>query len=191
SRLGNLGLLLLTGFPVVALLQLLGGIDPNLLLMAFAVTLLLMMSLASVSVLCSVYVKRTRNAIITTYAGLAVYLIALPCLYDWLFRAGVRRASALPDAIRDALDFLNYGNPFYSFGKIMETVAGQGPILDELTGSLGRFAGIHVAVTIFALTWAALRLRPLALRTPGRSRGAMRHGRKTRVVRGEPMVWKE
>src|SRR5262249_19149707 len=45
--------------------------------------------------------------------------------------------------------------------------------------------------TVFALTWAALRLRPLALKTRGRSRRALRHGRKTRAVRGEPMVWKE
>jgi len=193
SRLGNLGLLLMTGFPVIALLQLLGGIDPNLLLMAFAVTLLLMMSLASVSVLCSVYVRRTRNAIITTYAGLAVYLIGLPRLADWLFPPGSRSANVQPDAaIRVTLDFLNYANPFYSFGRIMENAAGgQVSIIDELSGSLGRFAGIHIGVTVFALTWAALRLRPLALRTPAGSRRVKRHGRQTREVRGDPMVWKE
>jgi ABC-type transport system involved in multi-copper enzyme maturation permease subunit len=194
SRLGNLGLLLLTGFPVIALLQLLGGIDPNLLLMAFAVTLLLMMSLASLSVLCSVYVRKTRNAIITTYAGLVIYLIGLPFLADWLFRAGSwqRNSSAQPDAaIRATLDFINYGNPFYSFGNIIQAAGGQVSIIDELKGSLGLFAGIHIGVTLVALTWAALRLRPLALRTPARSRRGVRAGRKIRVVTGDPMVWKE
>jgi ABC-type transport system involved in multi-copper enzyme maturation permease subunit len=192
SRLGNLGLLLLTAFPVIALLQLLGGIDPNLLLMAFAVTLLLMMSLASVSVLCSVYVQRTRNAIVITYLGLALYLIGLPCLTDLLFPPASRSANVQPDAaIRAALDFLNYGNPFYSFGRILEAAGGQGSIINELSGSLGRFAGIHFGVTVLALTWAALRLRPLALRTPTGSRRANRRGRETRVVRGDPMVWKE
>jgi ABC-type transport system involved in multi-copper enzyme maturation permease subunit len=192
SRLGNLGLLLLTGFPVIALLQLLGGIDPNLLLMAFAVTLLLMMSLASVSVLCSVYVRRTRNAIITTYAGLALYLIGLPCLTERMFPQGSRTANVQPDAaIRDTLDFINYGNPFYSFGRIIEAAGSQDSIIKELTGSLGRFAGIHAGVTVIALTWAALRLRPLALWTPAGARSVKRRGRKTRLVRGDPMVWKE
>jgi ABC-type transport system involved in multi-copper enzyme maturation permease subunit len=193
SRLGSLGLLLLTGFPVIALLQLLGGIDPNLLLMAFAVTLLLMMSLASLSVLCSVYVRRTRNAIITAYAGLAIYLIGLPCLADWLFPSAWHKSTNMQPvaAIRDTLDLINYGNPFYTFGRIIEAAGGQVSILDELRGSLGRFAGIHIGITVIALTWAALRLRPLALRTRTGSRPVQDRGRQTRVVRGDPMVWKE
>src|SRR5262249_54093222 len=68
SRLGNLTLLLITGFPIVALLQILGGIDPDLLLITVAATLLLMMSLASASVLCSVYSRRTRKAVVAIYA---------------------------------------------------------------------------------------------------------------------------
>src|SRR5205085_184618 len=49
ARLANLSMLLLTGLPIVGLLQFLGGIDPNLVFAGFAGTGLTMLSLAAVS----------------------------------------------------------------------------------------------------------------------------------------------
>src|SRR5262249_27191716 len=146
SRLGNLTLLLLTGFPIVALLQLLGGIDPEFLLMTLAATLLLMMSLASASVLCSVYAPRTRKAVVGTYSGLAVYLILFPILYGLLRASSYRRGmtvSGLYMALIDAFDFVNCGNPFYALSQI--TGARGRSLIDELAGVLARFALIHIA----------------------------------------------
>src|SRR5438105_13980589 len=54
-RLANLTLMLLTGLPIWALLQFLGGIDPDLVLAGFLATGVTMASLASLSILNSVY----------------------------------------------------------------------------------------------------------------------------------------
>jgi len=67
SRLLNLSLLLLAGVPILAFLQLLGGVDFTLALAAFAATALTMYSLAGLSILNSVLCRRARDAIVLTY----------------------------------------------------------------------------------------------------------------------------
>ena len=54
ARLLNLTLLLLTGLPILSLLQFMGGVDPNLVVTAFVAAGCTMVSLASVSILQSV-----------------------------------------------------------------------------------------------------------------------------------------
>src|SRR5207244_3627671 len=63
SRVGHLVLLVLGGMPVLALLQLLGGVDPKLLLASFAITLLTLVSTASLSLYCSAASGRVHDAI--------------------------------------------------------------------------------------------------------------------------------
>src|SRR5262249_28646460 len=74
TRLANMTMLVLTGLPVLSFIQFFGGIDPNLLLVAFATLGLTMASLASLSILNSVLVKRPRDAIVLTYLGAGAYL---------------------------------------------------------------------------------------------------------------------
>src|SRR5439155_15768105 len=74
SRLGSLALLVVTGLPILCILQFMGGVDPNLVLAGFAVTGLTMVSLASVSILTSVYAKKPRTAIVASYLILIGYL---------------------------------------------------------------------------------------------------------------------
>src|SRR5205823_1959929 len=81
SRVGHLVLLLLAGVPVLALLQLLGGVDPSLLVAGFAITLLTLVSTASVSLFCSASAGRVRDAVFLSYALIAVgqLLLAVGC----------------------------------------------------------------------------------------------------------------
>jgi hypothetical protein len=51
ARLGNLGLFVMTGLPVLSLMQFFGGIDPGMLLSSFAVTALTACSLAGLGIL--------------------------------------------------------------------------------------------------------------------------------------------
>ena len=51
SRLANLTLFVLTGLPILSLIQFLGGVDPNLVLAGFAVTALTMAGLGGLSIL--------------------------------------------------------------------------------------------------------------------------------------------
>jgi ABC-type transport system involved in multi-copper enzyme maturation permease subunit len=77
SRVGQLVLLLLAGLPVLALLQLLGGVDPALLVAGFVITLLTLVSTASVSLFCSASAGRTHDAVFATYASLVIWQFLL------------------------------------------------------------------------------------------------------------------
>lgn len=68
SRTANMLLLLLTGLPILALTQLLGGIDPNLVLLGFAFSILWVVSLSSVALLVSTYARSSLGALGGTYA---------------------------------------------------------------------------------------------------------------------------
>src|SRR5262249_33389914 len=74
SRMGSLALLIITGLPILGILQFMGGVDPNLVLAGFVITGLSMVSLASVSILTSVYAKKPRTAIVVSYLILLAYL---------------------------------------------------------------------------------------------------------------------
>src|SRR5208282_5800933 len=82
ARLAHVAMVLLTGLPVLALLQLLGGVDPNLLLMAFALTGLTMLSLGSLSILFSVLCKTGLSAVFDTYFLTGLYLVGSSCIHS-------------------------------------------------------------------------------------------------------------
>ena len=75
ARLINLGLVFLTGLPVLMLLLLLGGIDSDLLLFGFAVTGLTMLSLTTLGIVVSVYASSPRQAVLRTYLWAGGYLV--------------------------------------------------------------------------------------------------------------------
>lgn len=81
ARLGNMVLLLLTGLPVLALTQFLGGVDPDAVLAGFALTLMTLLSLGCVSMMVSVAASTTFRAIVETYlwaTGLMIVALVLP-----------------------------------------------------------------------------------------------------------------
>src|SRR5262249_47175000 len=86
SRLAYLALIMLTGLPFLSLLQLLGGVDPSLVVVGLVVTLMTMLSLAGLSILNSVYTSRPLTAVIMTYAQAAAYLL-FSGLAVWAFGA--------------------------------------------------------------------------------------------------------
>jgi ABC-type transport system involved in multi-copper enzyme maturation permease subunit len=67
ARLSNLFLLLLTGLPVLTMLQFLGGIAPLQVFCGFAITAMTVMSLGAQSILSSVYSRRPLDSILATY----------------------------------------------------------------------------------------------------------------------------
>jgi ABC-type transport system involved in multi-copper enzyme maturation permease subunit len=98
SRLAHLLLLLLTALPVSSLILFLGGVDPNVVIVAFGITLVTALTIGSLSMLVSIHGRTELGATFATYlftAGLAIsLLVCLPCmvpLFDSLSRvaAGV------------------------------------------------------------------------------------------------------
>src|SRR5438874_423724 len=67
ARLANLTLFLITGLPILTILQFLGGIDPDLVLVGFAATGLTMFGLGGVALFLSVVSQKPRDAIALTY----------------------------------------------------------------------------------------------------------------------------
>ncbi len=70
----NLTLFILTGLPILGLIQFLGGVDPTLVITGFVTTGMTMLGLAGLSILNSVLFKRPRDAIAITYLYLVSYI---------------------------------------------------------------------------------------------------------------------
>jgi ABC-type transport system involved in multi-copper enzyme maturation permease subunit len=117
ARLANLVLLLLAGLPILAAMQFLGGVDPNLVLAGFAATLATMLSLAAVSTLNSVYSRKPRDAIALTYVAYATYLLGG---FSELLRPYLPIWPAFDPAV--LLDGFNAGNIFIALGRLARNV---------------------------------------------------------------------
>lgn len=221
ARLGNLGLFVLAGLPVLSLMQFFGGIDPGLLLASFLGTALTAASLGALGTLLSVQRRRARDAIILTYLAAAGYaavaslLLAVPPLLAEYRSAQGRQsvrvrggppppvqAEPIDEWVNEGVAWLNAGNPFWVVGRIMWVFNGSGrgasltSVADEITELTEHYAVFHVAFTAVCLTWAVVRLRPIALAQAGSApRKKRRRLQLIRIPRPKlghlPMLWKE
>ncbi|HLJ91624.1 MAG TPA: ABC transporter permease subunit [Gemmataceae bacterium] len=182
SRIGSLMLLVLTGLPILGFLQLMGGVDPNLVLAGFTVTGLSMISLASVSILASVYARKQRTAIVISYLFLLGYL----SVAAW--------ASQTPPLTGPVAVAFNAGNVFALLDSLQAGVAGGRDLTNIVPGLVRQYAFFHVPLALVCSAWAVARLRVLALEQtaaalPRNSAhpGFSIHPRVGRL----PMIWKE
>jgi ABC-type transport system involved in multi-copper enzyme maturation permease subunit len=195
SRLGGLALLVLTGLPVLSILQFMGGVDPNLVLAGFAVTGLSMASMASLSILVSVYAKKPRTAIVLSYLILLAYL----GLAAWITTVPVTGATP-PLTVAIALVF-NAGNIFAVLATLKAEVNVGGDLAKIVPTLVRYYALFHIPLTIACTAWAVARVRVLALKqsretasqTSDRARFGIRPpGFSIRPRVGRlPMIWKE
>jgi ABC-type transport system involved in multi-copper enzyme maturation permease subunit len=215
ARLGNLALFVMTGLPVLSLMQFFGGIDPGLLLACFAVTALTAGSLAGLGILLSVQRRRARDAIVLTYlaavgyAAIASLTLAIPPLWAGYHREAQRAQVAATPAIRQpvtapyyeeiktTVEWFNAGNPFYCLAELIIAVnVGTPPLADVLEEQVQRYALFHGLFAVGCVALAMARLRPVALAQAG----ALPRQKKRRfqVIRFRrppvgrlPMLWKE
>ena len=214
ARLGNLALFVMTGLPVLSLMQFFGGIDPGLLLASFTVTALTAYSLAGLGILLSVQRRRARDAIILTYLAAAGYVaiasatLLIPPLWMQYHLEAQRAQKANPvlgqpaappyfEEIKTTVEWFNAGNPFYGLGKVIVAVEfGGPPLADVLDEQVQRYALFHGLFATACVALAVLRLRPVALAQAGAlPRQKKRRLRLTRFRRPAvgrlPMLWKE
>lgn len=204
SRYCNLGLLVLTGLPILGLTQFMGGVDPDLVLAGFAVTGVTMASLAALSILQSVYAKKPRDAIVLTYlAALAYVGVSSLCMIlqapvpgfssIWSF-AFVLPFSWGQFTIGDMIETLNAGNIFVMYGKLSIALATKSSFADELLGLLRNYAVFHLAVGLGCAALGVWKLRAVALhQTYGKPQKVPFRVRWLgRPACGKhPMIWKE
>lgn len=195
ARFLNLGMLILAGLPILALLQFLGGVDPDLVLASYAATLATVASVACLGTLFSVLVRRGRDAILLTYL----------CIFGYFVSWGVQFAIPIswrsfpsvssPVTLQNVLDWYNAGNILYVTTSIGYLGRRSGVTLsDALPAALTGYLIFHVSLALVCAGWAVLRLRAVALKeTYGKARklrlGVRLFGRP--AVGEKPMVWKE
>jgi ABC-type transport system involved in multi-copper enzyme maturation permease subunit len=167
-------------------------VAPELVLGGFAATALTVAGLSGVSILTSVYTRRSRDAIMLTYLGMAVY--AGLCLLGTGLEAGdcVSKAALFPGgpSPEDLVHAFQAGNPGYAIYNVFWGTGG--PPQTAIVGVLTSYAVFHVLLAVVTVGLAVVRLRPVALRESGGSRKARaERGRAVRPVSERPMVWKE
>jgi ABC-type transport system involved in multi-copper enzyme maturation permease subunit len=195
ARFLNLVMLILAGLPILALLQFLGGVDPDLVLASYAATLATVASIAALGTLFSVVLRRGRDAILMTYLCIFGYFVgwgfhfAIPP--EWLTSPSGTGSSTF----QDVLDIYNAGNIIEAIRSIGYLDNMQGVDIDEaLPTALRGYLLFHGILAVVCISWAVLRLRAIALKeTYGRARRARLSvrwfGRPN--VGARPMVWKE
>lgn len=204
ARMANLLMLVLAGLPLLAMMQLFGGIDPELVLAATAATSITMFGIATVSIYQSTVVRKPRDAIMLTYLLVAVYVILTafvagyttnvlgPQGYAIIHLAGYE-IDLEPIAEESASGNLPY-LLLSSMSSRRATTFGPDDVGDLLT----RHAVFWGIVGSLLVGLATLRLRTVALaeKTGGRSL-FFRGGKSSTVSRSrpevgdDPMFWKE
>src|SRR5262245_12653054 len=168
ARLANLTLFVLTGLPILSFMQFLGGVDPDLVVTGFAATGLTMLGLCSLSMLCSVYSRKTRNAIVLTYLTMVAYLAVSGVAKITLTLNPSVAGIALgfgedPLTVQDAVDAFSVANPFVTLARLEMFLMSQGALADYLPELLSEYAVFYGLMTLICTTWAVLRMRPAAL----------------------------
>ena len=133
--------------PVMALLTLLGGVDPEAILGAFLVTVGVAVLGCSLALLLSLWVGKTHEALLGTYALWALWLLAVPMVnqFNRTFGLGI----VLP--FRTAEPFYLAFAPYWWPGTIG---------LGDFLGFLGVCSGISALLAAVAVA----RLRPVCTR---------------------------
>ena len=167
ARLANLVVLMLVGLPIVSMVQFMGGVDPTLVLATTAATMACVASLAALSILNSVFSRRSRDAIAATYlcgvgylalSGLSWFLL-FPPLRPWL-------ESLFPNSRwpENAVYVLNTGNPI-SMISLLGNQFATGIAMENLVLSYLRdFLLFHGIVFFICCTAAVAWLRAISLK---------------------------
>lgn len=195
-RFGNLVLMLLTGLPILTVLQMLAGIDPDLTVAGLVATVLTMASLASLSILNSVYARRSRDAILYTYLEISAYAV-LSGLSEFLSKVSLPawtffwpRQSVL---FNDAVEWFSAGNPLVVLSRLINSAASGANLALTLPGILRDYVLFHGVLLVLFAMWAAVRLRAVFLKQASQPKAvaSARRWRWRRRVGNWPIVWKE
>jgi ABC-type transport system involved in multi-copper enzyme maturation permease subunit len=208
SRLSRMALLVATALPIMGILQFLGGIDPSLVLAAFAVTGLSLTSIGSLSILCSVYAQRPREAILRAYLVMVGYLLlsalaeALPTLvapasWNWVIELPLS-TSQDPVRVHDALTWFAAGNPLVFSYRLAGGFVGNTSLASLVQELLREYATFHGLTALVCLVWTLVRFRPLVLqpaslsvRPTAPAHAARRLARRRGPhIGNQPVLWK-
>src|ERR1051326_1298556 len=206
ARVLNIFMVVLAGLPILSILQVLGGVGPDLVLAGFAGTIMTVAGMAGLSVACSTATRRSRDAILLTYLALFAYGI-LSLLASEAMR-GPWAPSALNAGVNwtmpwstnwrinltldDVVQFVICGNPIVTIEALF-----SGPSVSaSIATVMPRYFIFHAIAALAGPAWATWRLRRIAAREATRVTRLTKLTRPIMAVRPRvwpqsPMFWKE
>ncbi len=214
ARVTNLLMFVLAGLPVVAFMQLFGGIDPDQLLAGIAATVITVIGLSAVSVYFSTTLRKPRDAIAMTYLFVAVYIVVSFVLGWYLIYLQflIARTGSTPivvgdteicdtldivNAVKLATDWICAGNLAYVLTSTFNPMTGAGLTTDSIGTALFRYAAFWGLVTVALVGYSVARLRTIALSqgpggsAPKKARVSRRVAMTRPGIGNDPMFWKE
>jgi ABC-type transport system involved in multi-copper enzyme maturation permease subunit len=199
ARVTNLLMILLVGVPIIALAGLFGGIDYEGLLINTVATMMVTLTIASLSLLVSIYCSTTRQSLFNTYGILIFGSILLP----QLVYLGVVLLGRVLEPIGLGWDFFSFP-PWVSQGLAIASLAhpaspifllnwqfvGPNPVLNALGASL-LHVGIHATLSAGMIAWSIYWLRRAYRFEPARPMKVKENIRyfKDRFLWSRPAVW--
>jgi ABC-type transport system involved in multi-copper enzyme maturation permease subunit len=198
SRLANLTLVIITGVPMLMLLEFMGGIDPAQVLALFLASAFTMLGIGSLGIYASVHFAKPRQAIMSTYLWVLTYftvsllsrLLLTPALgiASW-------PSSSSPVRVATVIECLGAGNWLAQLLWIRDQMKPGVPMDVFVQTALWRYAAFHVALSMASLTAAVLSLRARALTEQSRGQVAesdLRVGMiRFLLLRCSPLLWKD
>jgi ABC-type transport system involved in multi-copper enzyme maturation permease subunit len=195
-RLANLGLMLLTGLPILAIMQVMGGVDPDFLMVGFVAILFFTATLACLAISNSVRCRRSRDAILATYLEMGAYLVLTFVLFSafrWWLPPLILNLGWFQLSVWQVIDLVGYGNPILGLDRILEHVASGGQMSRILGTVVVQFVTFHLVVSILLAADAVRRFRrAFRKQTYGQLVKDSNHLRRLRPGMGNwPLHWKE
>jgi ABC-type transport system involved in multi-copper enzyme maturation permease subunit len=185
ARLAYMVLLILTGLPFLALLLLLGGLDPGLILASFIASGMTLLSIACLSIFNSVLAAKPRTAIFAAYAQVLAYFVTSLVIVEMSDR------KYLPEPV----EWFCAGNPYVALQDIIELVRTRGLLGPGLTGVVLVYCSFHAVVIGLFLAGSLVGLRWWNRRqaSEGSRRAFVVFSKPKRLPRvgDRPVLWKE
>lgn len=211
ARTVHVASILVVGLPVLAITMMLGGVDPEILLIVFVVTLATLIGLAALSISSSVRAKRGRDAVVRTYVLLIAFLVFPWICFLLQFVVRPPLIGAVPGApapiINEgwgwaalywflyAVGELRNFNPFYLLGTLyFERFTGTGT---DVWKAVGVYVAGYLGYTAVILLWSTLSIRRVYRKsvgvgaTPKKRTKWFAELRRRPAVGAQPMLWKE
>jgi ABC-type transport system involved in multi-copper enzyme maturation permease subunit len=196
ARLLLLGVFAAVGLPVLVMISLFGGVDPNATLLLFGCGACTAFFLASLSIVVSVHAARPRDAVTAAYAAEALWLFG-PSVVRGVLRHAPGLAGEVYRWVEPVVEFFGASSPLHA---IFFSAVAWGGSPGSLYAGLAWMAGLQVAFGAVLLAVAVARLRPVHRKDGGPARGssgpaagaAWRRWRMPRPACGDDaMLWKE
>jgi ABC-type transport system involved in multi-copper enzyme maturation permease subunit len=188
ARLLHVGIFLTIGLPVLSLVSLFGGVDPQLVLISYAATLTTTVFLASMAILISTLARRPREAIALAYV-LELAWLFIPTFLTLTMTMGGPFWVRLYGWIRPVNEWIAPSSPFH----LTTLNTSSGPVLFE---ALLWMMGLQLAYGAVFVLLAMARLRPVFRKEGEGSRWLAAAGRGRRLLPrpecgDDAMLWKE